>query len=353
MKNKTLLFIILLFSICSFAVGCQNSKKHSNAAVIAKHFESELSLKADSVQINSIIKPGNIYYVDPYILISDVAVNRTTHFFVFDRNLNFLYTFCNAGQGDSECILPSIVKNSKATNFIVRDHATDIFHRYSLNDSTAKHIGEFRINTSSPVETLWEMNMVDDNHLLVKGVEPKSIIRRLIDLQSLLPVDSMLSSFNLKDKMKEEYYYEFEDFWIVSNGRQFANAYYFIDRIDFGEILNNRITIKNSCGASVPPDFFPYTNEELNGKYQYNVDYNIVYYEWLFGTEDKVFASYFGKPWGEIENHSNTIESYDYDGKPDGRYKLNIPLASFIIVDNKLIGVNPDRSDEYLFVYSI
>ena len=64
----------------------------------------------------------------------------------------------------------------------------------------------------------------------------------------------------------------------------------------------------NTC-----PDFYLFTESGSSGKYPYNVDNNIVYYETLSSTSQGVYALYFGMPWGEMgKRHSSQIEVYDW-----------------------------------------
>ncbi|MDE6076120.1 MAG: hypothetical protein K2G29_00155 [Muribaculaceae bacterium] len=341
-----------LLSIGIFlSTGCGRIASNQHQADLQKSFESEFNLSADSIAFDQILKAGNIYYAAPYILLNDVTQNANKHFYVYDQNLKFLYSFCDTGQGDAECIMPSVVKGSSASEFIVRDHATDIFHTYVLNDSNAQYEKSFRLQKSNQYESLWEINKVTPNQFFVKGTTPRSIIRKLINSQTGATIDSIPPTFNLRESMGRDYYSEFDDLWMVSNGKDFANAYFFINRIEFGEIKDNRLHIVATIGTNTPPEFFLYTDERLDGKYEYNVDYNTVYYEGLFGTEDKVYASYFGLPWGDINKHASIIESYLYSGQPCDLYNINVPLSSFVVVGNRIIGINPDISDENFYIY--
>lgn len=353
MKKDCIIILLIIASIFAFA-SCSNnaSDKITDAKNIS--FLNEMNICADSVNIGQIIKPGNIYRQNQFIIVSDISSNPENHFHVFSNNLNYLYSFCSVGNGPEECLMPTVVKNTSGNTFIVRDHACDVYHKYSLKHDSAKHIGSFRLKKSSMGEFLWEICSISDSVYIAKGVSARKNIRKLININTGNTLDSISPTFPLSKTLGKDYYSEFDDFWMTTNGNRFANAYFFIDRIEFGEIKDNRLDIKSYVGTDSTPDFFLYDDEPSDDKYEYNVDYNIVYYEWLSGTNNKIYAGYFGHPWGEISRHSSIIESYSYDGKPDTIYYLDVPLASAIILENenKIIGLNPDRSDDYFYIYN-
>lgn len=340
-------FFIFLFFTLLF-IECKKEKDKS-----FEIFEKEINLKADSVNMSITLKAGNIYFSDPYIIVKNMSSTLGYHFAVYNRDLQFLYTFCNYGEGPDEVLMPSVVKNLPPYEFILRDNSTNKFYNYLLNDSNSLMIETYESGSFNPNEFFWEINYIDKDKFLVKSVGTKEAKRQLINLKDQSVIFSLDQTFNLKSKMGKDYYTEFDDCWIVSNKDEFACAYFFIDRIDFGKIKNNQLTIEKYYGVKNPPDFFKYTNEKLDGKYEYNVDYNIVYFEWMFGTKDKIFTSYFGKPWGEIDRHSNIIFEFDYSGKGLTKYNLDIPLASFIIIEDKIIGINPERSDDFFYIYNL
>lgn len=317
------------------------------------NFKEKVSLTADSAAIDVVIKPGNIYRADPYIIVSDASESVDNHFAVFDKDLKYLYSFCRYGQGADECIMPTVAKNMPAGQFLVRDHANNRYYRYELSDSGAVMTESFRVPDMNDYESLWEINHLHDNVYAVKGVAPKKAVRRIMDFAKGYALDSIPPTFDLPSIMGRDYYTEFDDCWLVSNGERFACAYYFIDCIEFGRIDNDRMIVEKKVGCDTPPEFHRFTDEVLTGKYKYNVDYNIVYYEWLFCTDKTVYASYFGEPWGDIKNHSSRILSYSVDGSAEIEYSINVPLSSFIVLEDtgRIIGVNADRSDDSFYVY--
>lgn len=351
--DKKYSFVTLSIAFLVLTFGCGN--KMANKDIDEKNiaFTKETNLKADSVKMDLIIKPGTIYHLDPFIIVSDVSSKPENHFHVFNKNLKYLYSFCRLGEGAEECLMPTVVSNTSGSTFIVRDHASDVYHTFSLNADKAEHISTFTIKKRASNEFLWEICNVSDSVLLAKGMSPRKNIRRLINVNSGITLDTLPSSFHLSESMGKDYYSEYDDFWMTSNGDRFVNAYFFINRIEFGKIHNNSLSLTSYIGVDSAPDFFLYNEEPSDDKYEFNVDYNTVYYEWLTGSSDKVYAGYFGQPWGEIYRHSSFIESYTYDGKPDTLYSLDIPIANAVILEkeNKIIGINPDRSEDYFYIY--
>lgn len=317
-------------------------------------FNEEIALTADSIEISVVIKAGNIFRANPYIVVSDMEHADGMHFAVFNDSLRYLYSFCPYGSGPEECLMPTVVKNMPENQFMVRDHSNNCYHSYILTDSGALSDKTFKVRDFSPYESVLEANFVDDNRYLIKGMSPRKSVRRLVDLESQLVLDTISPTFNLKEIMGSDYYSEFDDFWMVVNNNNFACAYYFINRIELGHIVGDKLEMYKYWGADTPPDFYRYTDEKLTGKYEYNVDYNTVYYEWLFGTDDFVYASYFGLPWGDIKQHSRIIEIYKYSGDPIMKCNLDVPVSSFVVLnDNRIVGINPERSDDYFYCYTL
>jgi hypothetical protein len=345
--------LIQPIALCILALALASCTGNNNKPADGT-FKEELSLTADSVEMEAIIKPGNIYFADPYIIVTNTLASDGFNYAVFNKDLAYLYSFCPTGQGPSDCLMPTVINNMPHGKFMVRDHAVDKYHEYELSDSGAVETRVFSIKSFYPYESLWEINNVSDNIFIAKGVTPHRAMRRLIDFSTQTVLDSIDQTFDLPSIMGKDYFTEFDDCKIVSNGKGFACAYFFIDNIDFGTVKDNKMQVTKQSGDGTLQDFHPYTDETLTGKYKYNVDYNTVYYEWLYGSDSRIYASYFGMPWGDISLHSSTIESYTYDGEALSKLHLNIPLSSFIVLDNnKIIGLNSDRSDSHFYTYDI
>lgn len=317
-----------------------------------KNFTTEQSLTADSVEIGTIIKSGCIYTAGSYVVVSDVEASREFNFAVFDKDLKYLYSFSEYGDGPEACIMPTVVKNTPNGKFLVRDHATGRYHAYQLSDTGAVATEQFVIHDiTSPDRSLFEINYVDKDLYLAKEVGARSAQRKLVDFQLNATVDSLSQTFDLQATMGKDYYSEFDDCWISASGNNFACAYFFIDRIEFGAVDGNSMQLTDYVGTDEAPEFHIYTDETLTGKFENNVDYNVVYYEWLYASETGVYATYFGAEWGDIDRHSSIIEWYSLDGKPQAKYNLNVPLATFVVVGDKIIGLNPERSDDMFYIY--
>lgn len=350
MTHRYLHLFVTVFILMTGALSCNKSSDNEGTP----KFGQEITLSADSTEIDVIIKAGNIFRADPFIIVSDVAHADGMHFAVFNDSLRYLYSFCPYGSGPSDCMMPALVKNTAKNHILIRDHGNNTYHSYLLTDSSAVENYRFQVKEFSPYESLWEINQIGDNKYLLRGTTPRESVRKLVDFKEETVVDSLTPSFDLKAILGRDYYSEFDDLWMVASHNHFACAYFFIDRIEFGSIDHDRLEIHRHFGPDTPPDFRRYTDEKLSGEYEYNVDYNTVYYEWLFGSANKVYASYFGAPWGDIDRHSRIIEAYTYEGQPIAKYDLNIPVASFIVLDdNRIIGINPERSDDHFYCFDI
>lgn len=340
------------FACLLLTVAC--GRKDDGKSDLEAAFMNEIKVSADSVEMSVVIKPGNIFRADPYIVVSDVEHASGMHFAVFNDSLRYLYSFCPYGSGPEECLMPVVVNNMPERRFIVRDHGDGRYHSYTLTDSAAVDCEVFAVREFSPYESVMELSFCGGSRYLMKGTSPRRIVRRLVDFSTETVLDSINSPFNLKEEMGKDYYSDFEDFWMVVNNSRFATAYFLIDSVEFGIIDSDSLHIVKYWGGDQVPEFYRYTDEKLTGKYEYNVDYNIVYYEWLCASDNYVYASYFGKPLGDLKEHSNTVQVYGFSGKPLLQCNLDVSLASFIVLnDSKLIGINPDRSDDQFYCYSI
>lgn len=344
----------------SLSTGCKFRDKNTTETESVISFDSTKKLTADSVAIEEVMKLGNIYWADPYVVVSNVSPSAEFHFSVFDKDLKFLYNFCHVGQGPDECLMPTVVKDMPCGRFMLRDHATDKFLEFRLSDQCAELINNTKLESNDKNEFLWEINHIDGDKYLAKGTAPQKIMTWLIDFRTSTYLDSIAQPFDLPSIMGKDYYPEFDDFWLCAVEDKFVRAYYFINRIEFGSLKNNKLSVDKFIGEQNPPDFYKYTNEKRDkteGEYEFNVDYNPVFYEWLFVTEKNVFASYFGKPWGDIDLHSSTVMMFSWEGTPEVNFDLDIPVSSFIIISTddkmKLIGINPDLSNDYFYTYSL
>lgn len=347
--RKYVKFGILLFLIF---MSCRHQKGDS-AGSIYKHFSNKVSLSVDSLRIEPVIKPGNIYLAGDYVVVSDVSGNADNHFAVFGDSMQYLYSFCVNGEGPEECLMPSVINNIKDSVISVRDHATDVCHKYLLTPRGAIHTETFNLPKRDPQEHYWEINDVSEGTMLAKAVCPRDVVRRLIGRNTGEIVQELPHSFDLKKKMGEDYYSEFEDFWMRACNNDFACAYYFVDCIEFGHINSNSLEIIHSTNTDLVPEMYPYTDEELSGKYKYNVDYNTVYYESLFMDEKKVYATYFGRPWGDISEHSTLMEIYSHEGEPLCLCQLPVPISSFIVRNDEVIAINLERNEDYFYIFKL
>lgn len=96
---------LIMLSALALA-GCTGSNNKSSDG----SFKEELSLTADSVEMEAIIKPGNIYFADPYIIVANTLASDGFNYAVFNKDLSYLYSFCPTGQDHptASCRLSSI-----------------------------------------------------------------------------------------------------------------------------------------------------------------------------------------------------------------------------------------------------
>lgn len=324
-------------------------------SVCEKKFYSEQKVFAVQIPINEIIKIGNIYKLENYFILRDVQSNAKFNFYVYSYpEFKFLYSFCPKGNGAEEYLMPTVIKNTKGNLFSFRDHGTDKYVSYQLNDTCATLLNEFQLLPYND-RFFWEINYICDGKYVLKNCNSKQSSRDLWNLKENIRLDTLRNTFDLAAKMKKNYFTEFDDVWISATNYNVAFAYFFIDRIEFGVVEGENMRLINNAGESLAPDFYLFNKKTISGKYKYNVDNNIVYYEDLASTVKSVYGLYAGIPWGDLEKmHSSLIEVYDWKGNPIKLLKLNESIASMTIdeVEKKIYGINPDSNEDSILMFS-
>lgn len=342
-------YIVLSLLLCLCVCSCKQEK------TIEKNFAVSQKLQPSLKTLQEIIKFGNIYTTTDYLVLSDAHSNATDFFYVYSRpNLKFLYSFGHRGNGRNEYLMPTVIKNMPSNQFAFRDHATDNYATFLLTDSTAILLNE----TKHPVSDgrfFWEINYVANQQYLLKRSNSKLSTRELWNLDDYCSLDKLPNTFSLEKELGDAYYTEFDDCWLSVSQTSFAVAYFFINRLEFGKIKNGKLKLNGFVGVTDAPDFYLFEEAKPGGKYKYNVDNNVVYYEALASTPEGVYALYSGVPWGDLEKkHSSLIEFYSWEGKPIKQFILEEPLSDFVVDENhKLIyGINPDSHEDAILVFN-
>jgi hypothetical protein len=342
---------LLIISFLLLVISCNNENN-----TYIKNFPKQQTLNAIQVPINEIIKAGNIYKSKDYIILRDIQTNAKYNFYVYSlSSFHFLYSFCPIGTGPGEYLMPTVIKNMPENRFAFRDHATDKYVSYLLTDTCAIMEEEFYL-PSLDNRFFWEMNYVDTTQYLTKRSNSKSSTRELWNIKQRLLLDTLPNTFNLTEDLGKDYYTEFDDTWITVSGNHFASAYFFIDRIEFGEIRNGKLYLTGKIGVDFPPKFYLFNRNTFGSKFKYNVDNNIVRYEDLSCTQIGIYALYSGIPWGDSEKiHSSSVEVYDWKGNPIKRLLLNNNISS-LIVDEKykcIYGINLETNEDAILKFNL
>lgn len=345
MKTRYCFWGIILFLLVT---SCNNPEAY------IKQFPEEQSLNADRIPINEIIKLGNIYKTKDYFIIRDIQTNAQYNFYVYSfPAFKFLYSFAPTGNGPEEYLMPTVVKNMPDNLFSFRDHATDKYVSYLLTDSCAIKKEEFYF-PGIDGRFFWEINYINPNQYIAKRNNSKLSTRELWNIKQKQLLDTLPNTFNLQADLGDDYYTEFDDVWITAYGNKFASAYFFIDRIELGEIKNNKLHATSAIGTNRPPKFYLFNQNTWGSKYKYNVDNNIVHYEDLNCTESYIYGLHSGIPWGETEKiHSSAIEVYDWQGNPVKRLLLNQNISSLIVDETHkcIYGINPEQCEDAILKF--
>lgn len=341
-------FFLIIFLSVYLLISCSDRGVHKNS------FPLMDNVIADTLFFNEIIKVGGIYKIDSFIVLRDIQENLIDFFYVYSfPDLTYLYSFCPKGNGPNEYLMPTVVKNMKNNKFMIRDHSSDVIATYELTDSAAILVDRYDF-PSQDGRYCWELNQITDSCFLLKRNNAQVSARELWNLKVQKQLDTIPNTFDLKKEMGKDYHIEFDDCWISASDTTFAFAYFFINRIEYGRIVNNEIQLDGFVGVDETPDFYLYGESKLNNKYEYNVDNNIVYYEDLYVGPSRIFALYSGLPWGDAEiEHSSIIEIYDRAGVPIKQLNLNCPLSTFIVDEgsNSIYGINIEALDGAIIKY--
>lgn len=337
-----------VFYILLIIYSCQSGKGSE------KVFPLEQAISAVHISISEIIKIGNIYKMKDFCILRDIQSNAKYHFYVYSYpEFKFLYSFCPRGNGAEEYLMPTVIKNTNGNIFSFRDHATDKFVTYLLNDTSATLVDEFQMISNND-RFFWEINYICDDKFVLKNSNDRQSSRELRNIKDNIRLDTLPNSFDIASNMGENYNTEFDDVWISASNNNVAFAYFFIDRIELGTVEGEKLRVNYSVGESSVPDFYSFTENPAFGKYKYNVDNNVVYYEDLVSTPQSVYGLYAGIPWGDLDkHHSSLIEVYDWKGTPLKLLKLNESIASMIIDESekRIYGINPDSNDDSILMF--
>lgn len=321
---------------------------------VEKDFAVSQTLRPSLKNFQEIIKVGHIYATADYMVLHNVYDNATDFFYVYSRpELDFLYSFGHRGNGRNEYMMPVVIENMPGNRFAFRDHATDAYATFLLTDSAAVLSDEVR-HPVTDGRFFWEINYVADGQYLLKRSSSSLSARELWDLDDYLLLDELPNTFRLKEELGDAYSTEFDDCWLSVSQNCFATAYFFINRLEFGRVENDSLKLNSFVGVADAPDFHLLGNARSGGKYEYDVEHNMVHYEALTSTSEGVYALYAGVPWGELDKrHSSVIEFYHWDGKPVKRFLLEEPVSDIVVDEaRKLIyGINLDLHEDAILVF--
>lgn len=348
---KFRLLFLPLFVISLVFGGCN---RKNDALGVDVEFPETLALSSEERPMNVVIKSGSIYLCGDYVVVYDRFENAEFHYAVFNRELEYLYSFCRKGIGPEECLIPTMVKDVDSNICFLRDHGNDNFYKYLLTDSGASFLGNAKL-PSSETDFPFEINQLDDNRLLLKSTSYNKVRRQLWDFDKKEILDVLPPSFDYEERLGNKYHPEYDDFWLVADGENFMSAYFFADCIEFGTIDNDKLKIDKYVGSLDSKDLYWYEDEPKTPEFEYNVDYNTVYYESVATGLDSFWVAYAGVRWGDLKAHSKIIERYSLDGSPEVKYELSEAVESFIVLDNpdRIIGINPDQNEDNFLVYNL
>ena len=336
-------FFVLLF------VSCAAEDKAD------KVFDVEKTAEAEYIPVNELLEINNIVKLDDYLILQNGSEGVEDFFFVYSYpEIEFLYSFAKRGRGPNEYFFPAVIKNTPGNILGFRDHATDNLVFYEITDSEAVLRRTIPFKSEDSFRFFWEINQVNDSVILTKHQGYNTGATESWDVARCELIDSLPNTFEkLRHRLGKSYYTIFDDYFLVVEGGRFAQAYFMIDRIEFGNIDDNgQMSIVSAVGTDTPPDFYLYRRNETT---EFNVDRNIVYYENLVAGDEYVYALYSGDRLDDTEkNHSSKIEIYDWEGTPRALLHLDVPVAWYTVDEDSrtIYAVSPTVPEESILKYS-
>lgn len=349
MKKTFSLGVFVLLSI--FCFSCK-----TNSPGTMTLFPASQEVHAEHIRLNEILKINEIYRTEDYVILQNGSEGVRDFFFVYSYpEMTFLYSFGGRGRGPGEYLMPSVIRNTPNNTFAFRDHGKNLIASYLLTDSLALQAEETQMKQRTP-NSYWEINYLADSLYLLKNIGMKWSRLELRSLPSDIGVDSVPNTFNLRDKLKDDYFPDYDDYYVASNGRNFALGYFFADRIEFGKVENNKIIKTVRHGVDKFPDLHPFDRGVvLENPTIYK---NMVYFDRMIAGEQYVYASYYGRKYGDLRDAEiSTIEIYNWEGDPVALLKLDEKVTGFFVDESTctIYGVNYNQSvDEIMkFTFSL
>lgn len=337
------LIVLLIFTSCS----------EDTTRILSREFPVTHELTARKIPIKEVLNPIDLIKTTDYFIFQNEYVSGEDCFFVFDRALNFCYSFGRLGQGPQEYIAPRLIYGAKKDNQVsIIDSQTDIITEFKLEALKPRFISETQIaETYFPTQYI---SYVNDSILAYEVQNNDGSFLYSYNLSSKRIVDTLVFATPFKKMMNSKFNPNIEDFKVSINDATLLTTFNFINEVRIGTILKD--------GKFEMDKTFSSDNCELNSIE--DIDSNTLFYLFPQITEKYVYAPYYGLPFLSMKpfpfnlkgrSMMKHIEVYDLEKKPIARLSLDGEFLKFIIDEKakKLYTWDFLKDFDYLLEYDI
>lgn len=324
-----------------------------NKRILSREFPVIHELKARKIPIKEVLNPIDLIITSDFFIFQNEYVSGEDCFFVFDRALNFCYSFGRLGQGPQEYIAPRLVYGSKKDNHIsIFDSQTDVITEFKLEALKPSFLSETKIaETYLPTQYIAYVN---DSILAYEVQDNNGSFLYSYNLSNKEIADTLEFATPFKEMMNSKFNPNIEDFKVSINNATLLTTFNFIDEVRIGTILENG---KFEMDKTFSSDKCTLNSTE-------DMDSNTLFYLFPQITDKHVYAPYYGLPFLSMKpfpfnlkgrSMMKHLEVYDLEKKPIARLSIDCEFLKFIVDEKtkKLYTWDFLKDFDYLLEYDI
>lgn len=338
-------FLHILSAVALFFAACASSEKKPEG------FATPTDIKADSVAINEIILPREMYCTDDYLLIKGKTKDSLVYVYKMPE-IKYLYSGLKVGEGPGEFSNEWVnfnTSNSSNGDVAVIDWSRDAINYYSLNDNeiSLKHI----IKTDPEKRTDEDIFHMTDSLYVDNIFVDKNLFNVLINLNTGKVLDS-IPSYGVQKTIDGEGYtmsmgFNYPDAVII--GSRCALVSSETSRVDIFDISKGKFDLVASVGdqrtvEEINKVDFLSLKDRINNSAVCNDKYIYV----LRNTTKKLDSGL-----NNTETVASDILVYDWKGNEMKMFHLDRIINDIVVHDNKIYGYNARNDFEYLYIYDL
>lgn len=320
--------LLLLLLLCS----CRGSAPQNSAEF---RFDKRITLRAEKIRIDEIIKPVGITLLDDYLIVEGEAGMNRDLFYVYSRDkFRYLYSFGVNGRGPNEFLMPTVVQQAPGNNFLVFDNPTSWFYSYDLTDSGALLNVKYRIDRKRESTPMQAIAYVNDSVVMYNLLSHESVRLNTLNLKTSSIIDSLHLESGFKETMGGLYNPNVDSFHFDYKEGLVVLACRYVDEMVFTSIDSafrfavGEIELKHT-------DFVP---DKRSGK-------NVNYYVFTSVGDDYVYTQRYGKPLRNLQPF-NLVRDFSFSIEVLTRQKEPVAMLEF---DNNMLRFLVDEENRCLY----